>query len=101
MGQLDDIVELSIEMKLSGLVATNTTINRTDLKTDKSTVDKIGNGGISGEPLKEKSTQIVQYIRRHTTIPIIASGGIFNAADAKEKFDAGASLLQVWTGYNT
>jgi dihydroorotate dehydrogenase len=101
VGQLDDIIELSQEVKLSGLVATNTTISRKGLQTEKDSVEQIGAGGLSGLPLKEKSTQIVNYINRQTngSIPIIGSGGIFNGRDAKEKLAAGASLVQVWTGF--
>lgn len=101
VGQLDDIIELCTEVKLSGLVATNTTISREGLLTEKKAVDQVGAGGLSGMPLKEKSTQIVNYINRQTngSIPIIASGGVFNGNDAKEKFAAGASLVQVWTGF--
>lgn len=101
VGQLDDIIELCQEVKLSGLVATNTTISRKELQTEKESVEQIGAGGLSGLPLKEKSTQIVNYINRQTngSIPIIASGGIFNGRDAKEKLAAGASLVQLWTGF--
>lgn len=101
VGQLDDIIELSQEVRLSGLVATNTTISRKGLLTEKESVEQIGAGGLSGLPLKEKSTQIIKYIYRQTngSIPVIASGGIFNGNDAKEKLAAGASLLQLWTGF--
>ena len=100
--QLDDIVGLSFEVQLSGLVATNTTISR-DALSQKSKVksQKIGAGGLSGAPLKERSTEMVTYLSQQTegAIPIIASGGIFTGADAKEKIVAGASLIQVWTGF--
>jgi dihydroorotate dehydrogenase len=101
VGQLDDIIELAQEVKLNGLVATNTTISRENLQTEKEKVSQIGLGGLSGKPLKQKSTQIVQYISKQTNggLPIIASGGIFTAEDAKEKLAAGASLIQVWTGF--
>jgi dihydroorotate dehydrogenase len=101
VGQLDDIIELAHEVKLNGLVATNTTISRENLLPEKVNVEEIGMGGLSGKPLKEKSTQIVQYIAKQTnrTLPIIASGGIFTGADAEEKLLAGASLVQVWTGF--
>lgn len=101
VGQLDDIIDLAGEVKLSGLVATNTTISREGLETDEEKVSEIGAGGLSGRPLREKSTKIVQYISGQTngSLPIIASGGIFNGNDAKEKFAAGASLVQVWTGF--
>jgi dihydroorotate dehydrogenase len=99
--QIDDVIALALEIKLDGLVASNTTISREKLKSQKSKIDKIGAGGLSGLPVKERSTEIVKYIHQKTNgqIPIIASGGIFTGADAKEKIDAGASLVQVWTGF--
>jgi dihydroorotate dehydrogenase len=101
VGQLDDIIDLAKEVKLSGLVATNTTISRENLTTEQQTVAQIGAGGLSGLPLQSKSTQIVQYITRQTggSLPVIASGGIFNGANAKDKMAAGASLIQIWTGF--
>jgi dihydroorotate dehydrogenase len=101
VGQLDDIIELAQEVKLSGLVATNTTVSREGLRTEKEKVAKIGMGGLSGKPLKQKSTQIIQYVSKQTNglLPVIGSGGIFTAEDAKEKLAAGASLIQVWTGF--
>lgn len=99
--QIDDVIDLALEIKLDGLVVSNTTIDRTKLVTDKSIVEKMGAGGVSGLPAKARSTEIVQYISQKTNgqIPIIASGGIFTGQDAKEKIDAGASLVQVWTGF--
>ena len=99
--QIDDVIDLALEIKLDGLVVTNTTISREYLITDEEEIKKIGAGGLSGLPLKKLSTQITEYIHQKTKgqIPIIASGGIFNVADAKEKMEAGASLLQVWTGF--
>ncbi len=99
--QLDDIVDLSFEVQLSGLVATNTTINRQQLQTPNSKLQTIGAGGLSGLPVKQRATEVVQYLSTQTSgkIPIIASGGIFTGADAKEKLDAGAALVQVWTGF--
>ncbi|MEP6676327.1 MAG: quinone-dependent dihydroorotate dehydrogenase [Ferruginibacter sp.] len=100
--QIDDVIDLAMEIKLDGLVCSNTTIDRPSL-TDKSKVksEKIGAGGLSGKPLQERSTEIVYHIHKKTNgaIPIIASGGIFTAEDAREKLQAGASLLQVWTGF--
>jgi dihydroorotate dehydrogenase len=86
--QLDDIVALSFEVQLSGLVATNTTISRTNLQTAQSTVNAIGAGGLSGKPVTQRSTEVVDYLSKQTQnkIPIIASGGIFTANDAKEKY---------------
>ncbi|MBL7725872.1 MAG: quinone-dependent dihydroorotate dehydrogenase [Chitinophagaceae bacterium] len=99
--QIDDVIDLALEIKLDGLVATNTTISRDGLITNNAKITTIGAGGLSGWPLKNRSTEIVNYISKKTngSIPIIASGGIFSAADAKEKLDAGASLVQVWTGF--
>jgi dihydroorotate dehydrogenase len=99
--QIDDVIDLAIEIKLDGLIVTNTTINREDLNTQYSILNAIGNGGLSGTPLKERSTEILKYIseKSNGSITIIASGGIFTAADAKEKINAGASLLQLWTGF--
>lgn len=101
IGQIDDIIDLADEVKLSGLVATNTTISRQNLLTDEADITRIGMGGLSGKPLQKKSTDIVKYIHQQTSgrLPIIASGGIFTAEDATEKLNAGASLLQVWTGF--
>ena len=98
--QLDDIVDLSFEIKLDGLVATNTTLSRENLATQN--VELINQqGGLSGKPLTVRSTEVVEYLSQQTKsqIPILASGGIFTGEDAKEKLNAGASLVQVWTGF--
>ena len=99
--QIDDVIALALEIKLDGLVASNTTISRGQLQTPDSRLTTIGAGGLSGLPVKSRSTEIVKYIYQKSNgqIPIIASGGIFTGADAKEKLDAGASLVQVWTGF--
>jgi len=99
--QIDDVIDLALEIKLDGIVATNTTITRNLLTTKNSQLQKIGAGGLSGLPVKVSSTEIVHYIHQKTNgqIPVIASGGIFTAADAKEKINAGAALVQVWTGF--
>lgn len=99
--QIDDVIELALEIKLDGLVASNTTICRDQLTTQDSQLTTIGAGGVSGLPVKERNTEIVRYIYQRTKgqIPVIASGGIFTGADAKDKIDAGASLVQIWTGF--
>lgn len=99
--QIDDVIDLALEIKLDGIVATNTTISRLGLIAGDTELKKIGAGGLSGKPLKEKSTEIVAYIHQKSggQIPLIASGGIFSGEDAKEKLKAGASLVQVWTGF--
>jgi len=100
--QIDDVIDLAMEIKLDGLVATNTTISRENLnQNSKIKSEKIGAGGLSGLPIKQRSTEIVKYIFEKTNgeLPVIASGGIFTGADANVKLDAGASLVQVWTGF--
>ncbi len=99
--QLDDIISLSFETNLSGLVASNTTISRSGLTTPLPKLEAMGAGGVSGAPIKARATEIVRYLSQQTAgkIPIIASGGIFNGHDAVEKMEAGASLVQVWTGF--
>lgn len=99
--QIDDVIDLAKEINLDGLVATNTTISREGLVTEALQVTAIGAGGVSGKPLKERSSAIIRYIHEKTggTIPIIGSGGIFTAEDASNKMAAGASLIEVWTGF--
>jgi dihydroorotate dehydrogenase len=99
--QVDDVIALALEIKLDGLVVSNTTISREGLLTDENQVSRMGAGGLSGVPLREKNTSLLHYISERTrgAIPLIASGGIFTAADASEKMAAGATLLQVWTGF--
>jgi dihydroorotate dehydrogenase len=99
--QVDDVIDLALEIKLDGLVATNTTISRDNLVTAGEKVKAIGAGGLSGAPLRKRSDEIVQYIFEKTKgqIPVIGSGGIFTGNDARDKFSAGAALVQVWTGF--
>jgi len=99
--QLDDIVTIVTETGIHGIVATNTTIDRRNLVTTSETVEAMGAGGLSGYPLKKRATEVISYIHRKSggNIPIIAAGGIFTAEDALEKLDAGASLVQVYTGF--
>ena len=99
--QLDDIINLSFETKLDGLVATNTTIERENLLVNNKVVEKIGGGGLSGKPLQKKSTEVLKYLVQNSNnkIPVIASGGIFTADDAIEKLNAGAVLIELWTGF--
>ncbi|GAB3011386.1 quinone-dependent dihydroorotate dehydrogenase [Niabella terrae] len=99
--QVDDVIELSLEVKLDGLVISNTTIDRTGLNTPIAEQEKIGAGGLSGRPVRARSTALIEYVNRQTggQIPIVGSGGIFTAADARDKMAAGAQLVQVWTGF--
>lgn len=100
--QVDDVIDLALEIKLDGLVVSNTTISREELSDASKTLsEKIGAGGLSGMPVRKKNTDLVKYIADKTNkeVPIIASGGIFTGQDAQEKIDAGAVLVQVWTGF--
>lgn len=99
--QVDDVISLAMEIGLDGLIISNTTISREALKTAPAIIEKIGAGGLSGLPVKDRSTSLISYVKAKSggRINIIGSGGIFTAADAEEKFRAGASLVQVWTGF--
>ena len=99
--QLDDIVDILIETKIAGLVATNTTISRSNLSYDSEFIEEIGNGGLSGKPVKDRSTEVIRYISKKSKgqFPIIGVGGIHSAEDAIEKLEAGASLIQIYTGF--
>jgi dihydroorotate dehydrogenase len=99
---LDDIIALTSEVKIDGLVSSNTTLDRSLLNPkNAASAKEIGAGGLSGLPLLNKSNQVLEYLYNGIGdgLPIIASGGIFKPADAKAKLDAGASLVQVWTGF--
>ena len=100
-GQLDDIISIINTLKLDGIVATNTTIARSGLKTSAQKVEAMGAGGLSGKVLKARSTEIVKYLREKLddNIAIIAVGGVFTGEDAREKLKAGADLVQVWSGF--
>jgi len=100
-GQLDDIIEIVHETKIAGIIATNTTISREGLSTSKEKVDQIGMGGLSGKPLRERSTEVIRYLseKSNKAFPIIGVGGIHSAEDAIEKLDAGATLIQLYTGF--
>lgn len=99
--QLDDIIEIVDTTKINGLISTNTTISRAGLTTPTNQVDKIGNGGLSGQPLTNRATEVVRYLYQNSggKFPIIGVGGIHSADSALEKLDAGASLVQVYTGF--
>lgn len=99
-GQLDDVIALAKDIDLDGIVATNTTISRAQLETGNQKLETIGAGGLSGRPLKQRSTEVIRYIHeRFPSLPIIGSGGIFTKADAEEKLEAGATLVEAWTGF--
>ena len=97
--QLDDIIEITQSLQLDGLIVSNTTIDRNNLKTKDSTIDEIGPGGLSGAPVLAKSTYVLRYIKNKLpSVPIIAVGGIMSSADAIEKIKAGADLVQLYSG---
>lgn len=97
--QLDDIIEIVAETKIAGIIATNTTINRSGLTSAKNVSEEAG--GLSGKPVKCRSTEVIKYLseKSNRAFPIIGVGGIHSAEDAKEKIAAGASLVQLYTGF--
>lgn len=99
--QLDDIVEILKETKTDGVIATNTTISRENLVTTKEQLEKIGNGGLSGKPVADRSNEVIRYLRSAlgSNYPIIGVGGIMTPKDALEKIKAGADLIQIYTGF--
>ncbi len=99
--QLMDIITIVKETKIDGVIATNTTIERTGLQVSKQKIEAIGNGGLSGKPLAKRSTEVIRFLAKNSNkaFPIIGVGGVHTAADAKEKLDAGADLVQVFTGF--
>lgn len=99
-GQLQDIVEIAHETKLSGLIATNTTLDRSKLRTLKAQVDAIGAGGLSGKPVADMSNNVLWYLRRSLgkDFPLIGVGGVQDKASMQAKLDRGADLVQIYTG---
>lgn len=99
--QLDDIIEIVKESGIAGVIATNTTIDRSGLSATKERIEEIGAGGVSGVPVRSRSTEVIRYLseRSGKAFPIIGVGGIHSAEDALEKLDAGAVLVQLYTGF--
>ncbi len=99
--QLDDIIDIVKTTKVNGIIATNTTIDRGILLSERQNVETYGTGGLSGKPLAKKSTEVIKYLTEKSegTIPVIGVGGIHCAEDAIEKMQAGASLVQIYTGF--
>jgi dihydroorotate dehydrogenase len=99
--QLDEIVELVAATKLDGVIASNTSTTRTGLKASNRQLEVIGNGGLSGQPIKDKSTRVIKYLadKSNKSFPIIGVGGIHSATDALGKINAGADLVQIYTGF--
>lgn len=99
--QLDDIIEIVKSTNIDGVIATNTTISRENLQTNEAVVNAIGNGGVSGKPVGSRSTEVIKYLadKSNKAFPIIGVGGIHSADDAIEKLNAGADLVQIYTGF--
>ena len=100
--ELEEIAAVALETKLAGIIATNTTTARPDdLRTARAHVAQFGAGGLSGRPLRRRSTEVVRALYCHLRgrLPIVGVGGIFDADDAWEKITSGAALVQIWTGF--
>ena len=99
--QLDEIISLIAETKIAGVIACNTSVSRAGLQTPKAIVESIGNGGLSGQPIKSKCTEVIRYLSKNSkkAFPIIGVGGIHSADDAIKKIEAGADLVQIYTGF--
>jgi dihydroorotate dehydrogenase len=99
--QLDEIIELVAETKIDGVIASNTSTTRNNLKASNRLLKEIGNGGLSGQPIKELSTRVIKYLAQNSNkaFPIIGVGGIHSAEDALDKIEAGADLVQIYTGF--
>ena len=99
--QLDDIVEVVQATDMDGVIATNTTIERSGLKTDAHRIEAIGAGGLSGAPVRQRSTEVIRLLRAQlpNTIDVVGVGGIFTGEDAYEKICAGANVVQIYTGF--
>jgi dihydroorotate dehydrogenase len=99
--QIASIVEVAHQTRISGIIATNTTTSRDHLQSSASRIASAGEGGLSGRPLRERSNEVIRTIYRLTngSLPIIGVGGVFTAEDAWEKICAGASLIQLYTGF--
>lgn len=99
--QLDDIIDIVKTTKIEGVIATNTTISRDGLSYTKEEIEKYGQGGLSGKPLTKRSTEVIKYLKQKSNkaFPVIGVGGIHSAEDAIEKINAGADLIQLYTGF--
>ena len=99
--QLLDIIEIVKATKIDGVIATNTTIERNNLQETQKRIKQIGNGGLSGKPLAQRSTEVIRFLadKSNKAFPIIGVGGIHYLKDAQEKLNAGADLIQVFTGF--
>lgn len=99
--QLDDIIDYCLRSGIDGIVAGNTTRSRDGLSIPQAKIDQIGNGGLSGAPLHKKNVELVRYVHQKSEgkLPIIGVGGIMSGEDAQEMIDAGASLVEIYSGF--
>lgn len=99
--QLDEVIEIVAQTKIDGIIATNTSTTREGLKTSKAKIEEIANGGLSGKPVNKRSTEVIKYLadKSNKAFPIIGVGGIHTPQDAIDKLEAGADLVQVYTGF--
>ncbi len=99
--QLDEVIEIVAQTKIDGIIATNTTTSRENLKTAPSKIKEIANGGLSGKPVSKRATEVIKYLseKSNKAFPIIGVGGIHSPEDAIEKLEAGADLVQIYTGF--
>ncbi len=99
--QLDEVIEVVAKSGIQGVISTNTATDRSNLKTSKERLEEIGNGGLSGKPLAARSTEVIRYLaeKSNKAFPIIGVGGIHSPEDAWEKIEAGADLVQIYTGF--
>ena len=99
--ELESIIDVAARAEVAGIIATNTTLSRDGLRTPAGRVQAHGPGGLSGAPLRNRSSDVISFIYRATggKLPIVGVGGVFTAEDAWEKIVAGASLIQLYTGF--
>ncbi len=99
--EIESVTDVCLRLNLNGIIATNTTVSRNNLQASAAEIESIGSGGLSGKPLKRRSTEVISRIYRHSKgkLPVIGVGGIFTAEDAFEKIAAGACLVQAYTGF--
>lgn len=97
--QIDDVISVVQQTKTQGIIGTNTTIARAPLSYTQAEIDAYGAGGLSGAPLTTRSTEVVKYIKIHSNIPVIGVGGIMTAQDGIDKLNAGADLIQLYSGF--
>ena len=95
--ELKDIIDVCEKNKINGIIATNTTVSKQKIKNKK--IDELGEGGISGKPIADVSNDVIAFIKKNSKLKIIGVGGIFNFSDLQDKLNAGADIVQVYTGW--